>query len=171
MCVHVLHAVCVCYWCKCVYINRHRYYTDGCACAQHKWMTMQPTPMTGPMALRPSGTGGVMTKLWRKTAWAYIYATTGRDLLLTGIDPGNLKVCIVVLHPNRPPSSTPPLIHVIRIPHPRAISDAINNNSLPLPHPDPALRGLPDELLDHSGRVRTWTRGPTGSDWGTSSQS
>ena len=37
---------------------------------------------------------------------------------------------------------------MIRLPHPRAIRDAINDNSLPLPHPDPALRVLPDELLD-----------------------
>ena len=63
---------------------------------------MQPTPMTGTVALRPSGTGGVMTKLWRKTAWAYIYATTGRDLLPTGIDPGTLKVRSVVFHHNQP---------------------------------------------------------------------
>ena len=145
----------------CMY--HHRWCTDGCVCAQHKWMTMQPTPMTGPVALRPSGTGGVMTKLWRKTAWAYIYATTGRDLLPTGIDPGTLKVCIVVFHHNRPSSSTPSLTHVIHISHPRAIRDAINNKSLSVPHPDPALRVLPDELLDPQGRARAWTRG---SQWG-----
>ena len=54
----------------------------------------------------------------------------------------------MVLHTNRPPSTTPSSIRVVRrsIHEPSAMRRT--TTACHSPHPDPALRGLPDELLD-----------------------
>ena len=73
---------------------------------------------------------------------------------------------IVVFHPNRQPPPTPPSIHATRPSHPLAISDATTDNSLPIPHPDPALRVLPDELLDPQAESVNGPGVPTGRNGG-----